>query len=123
MAVLHRQDPIGDVEDAVVVGDQQDRAALLARQLLHQGHDIAARAAVQSRGGFIGQQQRWLMDQGASYGDPLLLPAGELVGATLSWVSAMATCAAASSTARLSLGSESIVASSCPALTGLPSSI
>lgn len=47
--VLHRQGSIRDIENSVVVGDQQDGAALLPGQPLHQGDDIPAGAAVEGR--------------------------------------------------------------------------
>ena len=40
-----------------VVGHHQHPAALLTRQPLQQLDDLATRAAIEGRGGFIGQQQ------------------------------------------------------------------
>ena len=62
------------------MGHQQDRAVLLAGELLHQGHDLAARAAVKGGCRFVGQHQRWAVHQGPRHGDPLFLTARQLIG-------------------------------------------
>ncbi len=48
-AVLEVQDAIRDVEDAVVVGDEQDRRPLFLRQRLHPIDDLAARDCGRAR--------------------------------------------------------------------------
>ena len=47
---------------------------------MEQHHHIAARAAVEGGGGFIGQQQARVGRQGPGNRDPLLLATGEVVG-------------------------------------------
>jgi len=43
-------------------------------------HDIVARCRVQRSGGFVGQEQRRLIDQRAGNGHALALASGEFVG-------------------------------------------
>ena len=78
-AVLQVDDAVGDVEDAVVVGDEQHRAALLARERPHQLDDVAARLLVERRGRLVGEHELRLGDERARDGDALLLPARHLV--------------------------------------------
>ena len=54
VTVFHVEDPVGDIQDPVVMGDQQDGAALIAGKLLHQVDDVAARAAVKCCRRFVG---------------------------------------------------------------------
>ena len=58
-----------------------DRAWLIINQAAQQVQNIFTGLAVQITGGFIGQQERRVIDQGAGDGDTLLLPAREFIGA------------------------------------------
>ena len=79
-AVAHHQDAVGVRGDFGIVGDQDDGVAVVA-QALEQGQDLLARLAVQRTGGFVGQQDRRLVDQRACDGHALLLAAGQFVRA------------------------------------------
>jgi len=74
--VDHVDDTVGDIEDAVVVRDQQDRAPLAFGQLLEEGDDLASRFLVQRGGGLVGQDELGPMGQGPGDRHPLLLAAG-----------------------------------------------
>ncbi len=65
--------------DIVFVGDEHDGVALLV-EAFEERHDFVAGGGVEVAGRFVGQQNRWIVDQGASYGNTLALTAGELVG-------------------------------------------
>ena len=75
------QDAVGDVEDAVVVGDDQDRRTLFPRQRLHAVDDLAPGGLVERRRGLVGQHDRGVADQRARDRDALALAARQLVGA------------------------------------------
>ena len=79
-AVLEVQDAVGDVEDAVVVGDEQDRRAALARERLHAIDDFAARRLVERGRRLVGEHHGRLADERARDRDALALAAGELLG-------------------------------------------
>ena len=67
---------VGDLE---VVGDDDDGAALPV-ELFEEGEDFLAGAGIQGAGGFVGQDDRRVGDDGAGDGDALPLTAGKLVG-------------------------------------------
>src|SRR6266481_5877964 len=69
---------VGVFGDVRLVGDQNYGVALLV-QLREQGHDLIAGLRIQVAGGFVGQDDRGLIDQGAGNGNALTLAAGELV--------------------------------------------
>ena len=49
-------------------------------EALEQRHDFVSGDGVEGAGGFVGQQQRRMVDQGAGDGDALALASGELAG-------------------------------------------
>ena len=59
---------------------QNDGEAALPVELDQRIHDFVRGAGVQVAGGFVGQQHRRRIDQGAGDGDALLLAAGKLAG-------------------------------------------
>ena len=73
------QDAVGDVEDAVVVGDEQDRRAALAGQRLHAIDHFAARGLVEGRGRLVRQHHRRFPDERPRDRHALALAAGQLV--------------------------------------------
>ena len=82
-AVLEVDDAVGDVEDAVVVGDQQHRDALLLGEVVHQVHHLAAGLLVERGGGLVGQDQARAAGEGARDRHALALSARELRGILL----------------------------------------
>jgi hypothetical protein len=80
-------DAIGHIENAVVVGDHQNGAALFLGQVLHQGDHVPARFFVEGGGGLIRQNQLGLIDQGAGDRHPLLLPPREGIGLVIDSIS------------------------------------
>ena len=66
----------GDVE---FVGDHEDGDAGVV-EFLEDAHDFDAGLAVEVAGGFVGEEEGGVVDEGAGDGDALLLAAGELVG-------------------------------------------
>ena len=52
---LEVDDPVGDVEDAIVVRDQHDRGPLLPGEVVHPVDDVAARLLVERRGRLVGE--------------------------------------------------------------------
>jgi hypothetical protein len=78
--VLEVQDPVGDVEDPVVVRDQQDRRAPLAGECLHAIDDLATGGLVERRRGFVREHHGRLADERAGDRDALALAARELLG-------------------------------------------
>ena len=62
------------------MGDDDDGVAF-AVELFEKGEDFDAGFGVEISGGFVGQNNRGVVDQGAGDGDALFLAAGELVGA------------------------------------------
>ena len=61
-----------------IMGDQEDCQAQLFVQMLHQLDDIVLRRNIQSGRRLIEQQHIWLLGQGSSDEDPLLLSSGEV---------------------------------------------
>ena len=78
--IFHTNDSIWDILDAVVVGDEKDRATLLAGETLHEFDHSSTRFAVEGGGGFVGQDKFGLADQGTRDRNPLLLPARKVIG-------------------------------------------
>ena len=78
-AVAEADEPRSVLGDVVLVRDEQDGDAALLVQALEDAHDLDAGARVEVAGGFVGQDDRRLVDQRAGDGDALLLAAGELV--------------------------------------------
>lgn len=54
LAIFHINNAIGDVEDAIVVGNEKDCAAFLFGEGLHEFHNFATRFFVKGSRGFIG---------------------------------------------------------------------
>ena len=54
-AVLEPEDAVGDVADAVVVGDDDDRAVLRLRDIVEELDDLVAVARVEVGRGFVGE--------------------------------------------------------------------
>ena len=68
---------IEDVERAVVVGDDEDAGVALVGDFGEKLHDLATALAVESGGGFVGEDEAGIVREGAGHGDALLLAAGE----------------------------------------------
>ena len=78
-AVAHVDDAVGVQGDIVFVGDEHDGVALLV-EAFEQRHDFVTGGGIEVAGGLVGQQDRRVVDQGASDRHALALTAGELVG-------------------------------------------
>ena len=80
-AIAEVVDALAEVGERLVVGDGDERFALLANEGDEELVDQFRVAMVEVSGGFIGQDQRRVVDEGASDGDALLLsPRKELGG-------------------------------------------
>jgi len=77
-AIIQLDDAIRDVENAVVVGHQNDGDTLFLGETLHQIHRVATGLLVERRRGFVCEDDLRLPDQRPCDRDPLLLPAGKL---------------------------------------------
>jgi hypothetical protein len=77
-AVADGVDALEGGDDLFVVGDDDDGGGKLAGHVFQQADHGERPFAVQRRGGFVGQDHRRPVDQGAGDGDALLLAAGEL---------------------------------------------
>src|SRR4051812_43920547 len=78
-AVVEAHDPGREARHVVLMGDQHDGPAGLVER--HQQlHDVVGRHAVERARRLVREDHRRVGDQGAGDRDPLLLPAGELVG-------------------------------------------
>jgi hypothetical protein len=78
-AISHTDGTFGMGGNIMFVGDHHDGRALIV-EFMQDVDDFNAGLRVQVASGFIGQDERWTIDQGTGYGDALLLPTGELVG-------------------------------------------
>jgi hypothetical protein len=78
-AVAQADDAMSVAGNVVFVSDQNDGIALFVQPLEDQ-HDFIAGAAVEIAGGFVGQHDRWGINQSAGDGHALALPAGEFAG-------------------------------------------
>src|SRR5207237_47438 len=76
-AVLQPEDAVGDVADAVVVGDDDDRALLLAGDVVEQLDDFVAVARVEVRGRLVGKDELRVIGERASDGNALTFAAGK----------------------------------------------
>ncbi len=77
LSLVHDGDPIGQFSDnAEVVGDEDDPHIVLQLEPAHQLEDPLLDGHVKGRGGFVGDQDRWLT--GHRHGDhhTLLLATG-----------------------------------------------
>ena len=77
--LLEVNQAVGNVEYAVVMGHQQDRAPIPLGQLMEALDDFAPRLLVERRRRLVGEDDTRAPGESASDGDPLLLPGGELV--------------------------------------------
>ncbi len=75
--VLHPHDPVGEVDHALIVGDDDDRRAAGLGFVFEQLDDLAARFRVQRRGRLVGQHDVGLVNQSPGDSDPLTLAAGQ----------------------------------------------
>src|SRR5262245_32095432 len=78
-AVTEADDSAGVLGDVGLVGHEHDGDAAFRVEALEDAHHLDARARVEVARGFIGQQQRWLVDERAGDGHALLLSARELI--------------------------------------------
>ena len=76
VAVFEVQDAIGDIEYAVVVGNEDDRGSVLAGEILDQLDDIASRLLVQRGGRLVGEDHSRSRYQRACDAGSLFLAAG-----------------------------------------------
>ena len=71
------QDAVGGIVDGGVVGrDEQGNAGLLD-DVAEELRDFARRLRIEVAGGFVGDDDAWAMDKGASQSHTLLLAAGK----------------------------------------------
>ena len=78
LALVQIDGPRGARRGVRVVGDHDDRLAVLAVERLQQVQDLVARLAVEVAGRLVAQQQGRVGDDRAGDADALLLAAGEL---------------------------------------------
>ena len=82
-AVGHGDDPVAQVEHAVVVSHDDHSPVFADGHSFDQVHDGSSRVGIQSGRGFVTHQQSWLVDEGPGDRDSLLLAPGELRGECL----------------------------------------
>ena len=71
-----RRCPLGEsIEDLLVMGDYDDGASVLLRNLPQHVHDGAGALRIECSGRFIGQDEGWLVCQRSRNGYALLLAA------------------------------------------------
>ena len=80
MAVAHPDDVLAAFGDGRVVGGDDQGGAVLGVEAQQQVDDLGPGGRVEVSGGFVGQEQAWLQDEGAGDRDALLLAAGQLRG-------------------------------------------
>ena len=79
-ARVHHHHPLGDVgDDTDVVGDQDDRGAVIALEALHQLEDLRLDRDVECRRRLVGDQERRVARERHRDHHALAHPAGELV--------------------------------------------
>src|SRR5579859_544740 len=79
-AVFHVDDAIHVLDDAGVVGNDEDSSAAVVRGAAQQLDDVLAGAPVEGAGRFIGEAEVGILDEGAADGHALFLAAGQLDG-------------------------------------------
>ena len=79
-AVLQMKDPVGDVQDAVVMRHDENSHAVLPGKHLQAIHNVAAGLLVERRSRLVREDDSWVADQGTSDGDPLPLSARKVIG-------------------------------------------
>ena len=84
LAGIHDHDPVGSLRNnAQIVGDEHDGGVILPLEPLHQAQNLGLNGDVQSRGGFVGNQQGRVAGQGNGDHHPLAHAAGEECGIVL----------------------------------------
>jgi len=79
-AVLHHGDTVGGLrDDGEIVRDEEHGEAVLLAQVAEEGEDLRLHGDVEGGGGFVGDEQAGLVDDGHGDEDALALAAGELV--------------------------------------------
>src|ERR1041385_5585994 len=80
LAVADRNDALGVFGHVVLVCDENDCTILFAIQFLKcSEHDLAG-SCIEISGWLIGKNERWVINERASDGDALNLPARDLIG-------------------------------------------
>ena len=74
---------IGGGGNRLAVGDEKDGGFLFASEASDELDDGVTGGGVEIAGGFVGEKNRRLVDEGAGDGGALKLSAGELVGAVV----------------------------------------
>ena len=83
LAEVHNADTVGEVlNDAQVMGDEQNRQTQLLTQVVQQVDDLRLNGNIQSGDGLVGDQQLGVHDDRTGDADTLTLATGELVGIT-----------------------------------------
>ena len=78
--VRYPDNSFGRLGDVLVVGHENDGNPFFLIELFKYAQDFLAGSGVEVAGGFIGEEQGGVVDQGPGDGDTLLLSAGELRG-------------------------------------------
>src|SRR5207237_10793763 len=78
---MNLEDAMGDVRDAGVVRHDDDRLPELLVKPTEQVEDFLASLRVEFPGRLIRQEERWIVREGDSDGDPLLLATAQLIRA------------------------------------------
>jgi len=86
VAVAEAEDAVAAAGELKVVGYEDAGESVFAVEALEEGEDAFGGLGVEIAGGFVGQQEFGLGDEGAGYGEALLFPAGELAGAMVAAV-------------------------------------
>src|SRR5262249_12296117 len=79
-AINHVHDSVRNVEDAVVMGDEDDRHPLLGGELAEKLDDLAAGMFVEGGGWLVSEDDFWSVSEAAGDRDALFLSAGEAIG-------------------------------------------
>ena len=82
-AVIHAGDPVAEVKDAVIVGDDHNSAVGPDGRLAEQIHHRQSGLMVKCGRGLVANQEPRVVHQCSGNGDPLLLTTGELAGQAL----------------------------------------
>ena len=69
--------PIGVSGQLLVMCDDDEGLPQLVAQLEEEAMQLHLVVRVEAPGGLVGQDHRWVIDQGTGHGDPLLLSARE----------------------------------------------
>jgi hypothetical protein len=75
-AVLEPEDAVGDVADAVVVGDDDNRAVLRLRDIVEELDNFVAVAGVEVGRRLVGEDELRIVGERAGDGDALALATG-----------------------------------------------